>query len=265
MSRFAADAATVSVIWIRDLMLFGRQRSRVLGAVATTLLLWVAVGAGFAPSFAPQSGDVGYLEYFFPGVVLMMLLQVSIGATMSVIEDRSSGFLQGVLVAPGSRAALVLGKTLGGTTVALAHVALLLTLAPLAGYGYTAIAWVQLLAAAALAGLALTGLGFAIAWILDSIQGYHIVMNLVLFPLWILSGAMYPAEGLHPVLASIVRFNPLSYAVAALRRALYGGATPAGAGPGVGGQALEWSVLVGAALAMIVLASRAARRGTDRG
>lgn len=259
-SAFAFERGTVTVLWWRDLLHFVQQRSRLAGALATPLLLWLMIGAGIAPSFSSDPGGPGYMEYFFPGVILLLILQVSISATMSVIEDRTQGFLQGVLVAPGSRAAVVLGKTLGSTTVALLHSAVFLALAPLAGFPYTGISWIPLLVVAGLAGLALSAMGFAIAWALESIQGYHVVMNLVLFPLWILSGAMFPAGDLHPVLSTLVVWNPMSYAMSALRRALYGGALPPGVELSGAGAAFELAVLGATAAAMLALAAWIARR-----
>jgi daunorubicin resistance ABC transporter membrane protein len=260
VTGLAYSRGTVSVLWRRDLLLFFQQRSRLVGALATTALLWLAIGAGIAPSFALPRGDVGYMEYFFPGVILMLLLQVSISATMSVIEDRRQGFLQGVLVAPGSRGAVVLGKTLGSATVCLLHAALFVALAPLAGFPYAEISWLPLLLVAGLAALALSGMGFMLAWALDSIAGYHAVMNLVLFPLWILSGAMFPAEGLNPVLGGIVRWNPMSYAMSGLRRALYGGSPPADVAPGWSGPVVELAVLAVSCVVLLALAGWVASR-----
>jgi daunorubicin resistance ABC transporter membrane protein len=260
MSGLAYDRGTVAALWSRDLLLFLKQRSRLVGALATTLLLWLAIGAGISPSFALPDGDVGYMEYFFPGVILMLLLQVSISATMSVIEDRRQGFLQGVMVAPGSRVAVVMGKALGSSSVALLHAALFVAMAPLAGYSYARIDWIPLIVVTALTALSLTALGFALAWALNSIAGYHAVMNLVLFPLWILSGAMFPAAGLHPVLAAIVRWNPMTYAMAGLRRALYGGELPAGVELSWSAPWIEMAALVATAALTLALASWVAAR-----
>jgi len=260
MSGFTYDRGTVVALWSRDLLLFFKQRSRLIGALATTLLIWLAIGAGISPSFALAGGDVDYMEYFFPGVILMLLLQVSISATMSVIEDRRQGFLQGVMVAPGSRVAVVVGKVLGSTSVAMLHAALFVALAPLAGYAYGEIAWGPLIAVATLTALSLTALGFSLAWALNSIAGYHAVMNLVLFPLWILSGAMFPAGGLPPVLAAIVRWNPMTYAMAGLRRALYGGALPAGVSLPWSSPWLELAALAAATAATLALACWVAAR-----
>ena len=134
----SAGSAVFSVLVRRDLRLFLTQRSRVIGALAQPLLFWVILGAGLAPSFSMPGAADGpdYFTWFFPGVVMMMLLFTSISSTMSVIEDRHQGFLQGVLAAPGPRSAVALGKTAGGAVVGLIHALLLLLLAPLAGFPF---------------------------------------------------------------------------------------------------------------------------------
>jgi ABC-2 type transport system permease protein len=142
-----------------------------------------------------------------------------------VIEDRHSGFLQAVVVAPGSRVSLVLGKCSGSSAVALAQAVLFLLLAPLAGFSFANMAWVPLLAGLALSCFSLCTLGFAVAWWIDSTTGYHVVMSVALLPLWILSGSMFPVQsGVMSVLAAA---NPMSYAVTAVRAGLYGAELPA--------------------------------------
>lgn len=257
----AADRRTVGVLVRRDLALFFRQRSRIVGTLAQPLLLWLAIGAGIAPAFRlGADGDVGYMEYFFPGIVVMLLLQNSISATMSVIEDRHQGFLQGVLVGPGSRTSVVLGKCLGATAVSVIQASLFLLLSPLAGFPYAGVDWIGALAAVVLTSLGFTALGFAIAWALDSTSGYHVVMSLVLFPLWILSGAVFPPSGVHPVMSAILHANPMTYAVAAFRRAMHGGVLPEGAGIGMTSPAVEFGVLVVTAVVLVALAARVCSR-----
>jgi len=260
MNRLSHNARTVFVLWQRDLLLFVKQRSRVAGALITPLLIWLAIGAGISPSFQLETGDLSYMEFFFPGVVFVLLLNLGISATMTVIEDRRQGFLQGVLVAPGSRWAMVLGKTLGSSTVALIHGLLFLLLAPAAGFSYGTISWFYALGVMALSTIALTATGFAIAWALNSVTGYHVVMSLVLFPLWILSGAMFPTAGLHPVMRAVVTWNPMSYAMSGLRRAMYGGPLPAGVDIAGAGPLLEFTVLGITAAVMVAVACRVASR-----
>ncbi len=219
-----SGSAVFNVLVRRDLRLFLTQRSRVIGALAQPLLFWVILGAGLAPSFSMPGATNGpdYFTWFFPGVVMMMLLFTSISSTMSVIEDRHQGFLQGVLAAPGPRSAVALGKTVGGAMVGLIHAALLLLLAPLAGFPFGEVNILSTVLALALAATGMTALGFVIAWRLDSTAGYHVVMSLVLMPLWIISGALFPLAGTHPVMAWAARLNPIAYAVTALREGLTG-------------------------------------------
>jgi daunorubicin resistance ABC transporter membrane protein len=250
-SPLAEELATIAVLVRRDCKRFVREKSRVVGALLQPLIFWLVIGSGMSSTFVlPGARGVGYLEYFYPGVVVMVVLFTAIFTTMSVIEDRHSGFLQAVLVAPGSRASVVLGKCLGSASVALIQSVLFIALAPLAGFDPLAIEWPLLLAALALSCFGLCALGFAVAWWLDSTAGYHVVMSILLLPLWILSGAMFPASG-GGVLAALQRFDPMGYSVSAVRRALYGGALPHGTG--LGGGAL-FEIVVLAAFAALAAA-----------
>lgn len=255
-SPLAYDVATAFVLARRDLVRFFRQPSRLVGALGQPVIFWLVIGGGFAGSFRIPGSDVAYLAYFYPGVVLMVVLFASIFTTASVIEDRHRGFLQSVQAAPGSRAALVFGKALGSASVALTQAALFLVLAPAAGFAFTAIDWPLLFAALALAALALAALGFAVACGLDHVQGYHAIQMTVLVPLWVVSGAMFPAPQGHPALAAALRLNPLAHAVSAARRALAGPSAP-GVLPGSGARDLAACAFFAAAsLALAVLASR---------
>jgi len=241
-SKLAEELSTIAVLVRRDLTRFVREKSRVAGALFQPLLFWLMIGSGMASTFVlPGAHGVSYLEYFYPGVLVMVVLFTAIFTTMSVIEDRHSGFLQAVLVAPGSRAALVIGKCLGAASVAFAHGLLFVLLAPFAGFAAGSVDWALLLGALALSCFGLCALGFAVAWWLDSTAGYHVVMSVLLLPLWILSGAMFPA-GQSRAIAWLQRCNPMAYSVSAVRRALYAGHAPIGTNLG-GSALLELAVL----------------------
>jgi daunorubicin resistance ABC transporter membrane protein len=257
----AYDLATVVVLWRRDLTRFFRQPSRLVGALGQPIIFWIVIGSGMSGTFRyGGAAGPGYLAYFYPGVVLMVVLFAAIFTTLSVIEDRHRGFLQSVLAGPGSRTALVLGKALGSASVALTQAALFLALAPAAGFSLAAVDWPLLLAALALVALALAGIGFAVAWAVDSPQGYHAIQMTLLVPLWVLSGAMFPVPADKPGLATLMRANPISYGVSAVRRALAGAGAP-GTLPGSGGRDLMVCLAFAAgALALAVLASRRAPR-----
>lgn len=255
-AAMAWDVATARVLWKRDLMRFFRQPSRVVGALGQPLIFWAVIGTGFTSTFRMHGTGVGYLEFFYPGVVLMVVLFAAIFTTVSVIEDRRQGFLQAIMAGPGSRAALVVGKVLGSASVALTQAALFLILAPLAGFRWGAIQWPLLLAALALSAIALSALGFAVAWSVSSVQGYHAIQMTLLTPLWVISGAMFPADPARPWFEVAMRLNPLAYGVSAARRALAGPAAP-GALPGTaGGDLLVLAFFTAGALAMALLASR---------
>ncbi|HKI06252.1 MAG TPA: ABC transporter permease [Thermoanaerobaculia bacterium] len=240
-------------LWRRELTRFFRQPSRIAGAAGTPLIFWLLVGSGLSGSFRLPGGPAGldYLEYFFPGTVALVLLFAAIFSNISVIEDRNQGFLQGVLVAPVPRSEIVAGKVLGGATLAWLQGLAFLALAPVSGIHLT---WLSALKAAgvlALLAIGLTSLGFAFAWKLDSTQGFHAVMNLVLFPMWLLSGSLFPASGAPAWLSAAMWLNPLTYGIAALRWAFYGGSAVLGAG--MPGPALSVGVTAAMALAAFAL------------
>jgi ABC-2 type transport system permease protein len=206
----------------RELVRFLRQRHRIIGALATPLVFWLLIGAGMNRSFKSDApGGENYLHYFFPGTVLMILLFTAIFSTISVIEDRREGFLQGVLVAPVSRMQIVLGKVLGGTILAFGQGLIFLLLAPLIGIRLSLAGFAMATFAMLVLSFGLTALGLCIAWRMNSTQGFHAIMNLFLMPMWFLSGALFPVAGAWRGLQWVMLMNPLTYGLAALRRAVY--------------------------------------------
>src|SRR3954453_6032300 len=211
-------------LWWREIVRFYRMRSRVVGVIASPLLFWVVIGSGFGNSFRAQSsagGEQRYLEFFFPGALIMIVLFTSIFTMMSVIEDRREGFLLSVLVAPISRSAIVLGKVLGGATLATIQGFIFLAFAPLIGIHFTLLRLAAAALSILLVSFSLTALGFIVAWRLDSSQAFHAIINLFLMPLWMLSGSLFPVSGASRWIAMIMRANPLTYGVEALRASLY--------------------------------------------
>ncbi len=211
-------------LWKREVVRFLRQRSRIAGALGSPLVFWFLIGSGLGHSFKgapdmPVQG--GYLEYFYPGTLALIVLFTAIFSTISIVEDRQEGFLQGVLVAPVPRSAIVLGKILGGTTLAVLQAAIFLLLAPLAHVGLHLADVPGLLGVLVVLGFGLTGLGFLIAWWLNSTQGFHAIMNLFLIPMWILSGALFPSGGAAGWIRGLMLINPLTYGVSALRAPFY--------------------------------------------
>ena len=209
-------------LWWRELVRFYRQRSRVIGVIASPLVFWVVLGSGFGHSFqGGGSQPQHYLDYFYPGTLIMIVLFTSIFTMMSVIEDRKEGFLLSVMVAPVPRSAIVLGKVLGGTTLSAAQGLIFLVFAPFAGVQMSWAAFPLVVLTVLLVSFALTALGFAIAWPMDSTSAFHAIINLFLIPLWLLSGALFPLSSASGWLRLIMRINPLTYGVEALRTLLY--------------------------------------------
>jgi ABC-2 type transport system permease protein len=224
---FAAEPSLllgVATLWWREVRSFYRQRSRIVAALATPLLFWLVLGSGFGRSMqAPGAANAGYLEFFFPGTVALVILFTAIFANISIIEDRREGFLLSVLVAPVPRISLVLGKVLGSTTVGLAQGLLLLPLAPLLGLSIPLERMPSVVAMVFLLAFGLTCLGFCFAWQLNSVSGFHSVMNTVLMPMWLLSGALFPLDGASAWMHYVMLLNPLTYGVSGLRHLLYAG------------------------------------------
>lgn len=212
-------------LWRRELVRFYRQKARVVGVIASPLLFWLVLGSGFSKTF--QNHNPGgaasphYLSYFFPGAIIMIVLFTAIFSMMSLIQDRNEGFLLSVLAAPISRSAIVLGKVLGGATLAAIQGWIFLVFCPLAGVHTSAGGILYSLVVIALTSFSLTALGFVIAWPMDSTQAFHAVINLILIPLWLLSGALFPASGASGWLRLVMLLNPLTYGVDALRNGLF--------------------------------------------
>jgi ABC-2 type transport system permease protein len=222
--------AARTLCW-REIIRFFRQRNRVIGALGQPILFWLLFGTGLSRSFrmSPDTENgQSFLEYYFPGTLVLILLFTAIFATISIIEDRREGFLQSVLVAPVPRWSMVLGKILGGSLIALSQAVVFLLLA--ACFQVSITLWTGLLLVLLLfiAALSLTSLGFVLAWRMESTQGFHAIMNLLLMPMWLLSGAFFPVPPLDGTIGWnqialhwIMRINPVTYCVAGVRRLLY--------------------------------------------
>jgi ABC-2 type transport system permease protein len=212
-------------LWWREIVRFYRQKTRVVGVLASPLVFWIVLGSGFGNSFRSGAGQgqEHYMDYFYPGTLILIVLFTSIFAMMSLIEDRKEGFLLSVMVAPVPRSAIVLGKVLGGTTLAAIQGLIFLIFAPFAGVHLNPLQILLVAAVVFLVSFALTALGFAIAWPMDSTSAFHGIINLFLIPLWLLSGALFPLSGASGWIRVLMYLNPLTYGVEALRDLLYPG------------------------------------------
>jgi len=253
--------AVISVLWRRDLLKFVRRPSRLVGAFLQPVIFWVMIGGGLASTFSLKGAEgLSYEQYFFPGIVMMMVLFASIFGTITVIEDRHEGFLQGVLTAPGSRVSLVLGKSLGVSSVGMIQAIAFLACAPFAGFNLLEVDWLTLMSSLVMAAVALSSFGFALAWWLDSSQAYHAIMSVLLLPGWILSGAMFPISPEREILSWVMRLNPMSYMVDGVRRAFYSPSSlPTGSTVGAT-LTVDLAVMFGASVGSLLLAAWVVKR-----
>src|SRR5215510_6456229 len=206
MNSFVLPAAT---LWQRELVRFWRQKSRVLGVVASPLVFWLLIGYG--------SND---LARFYSGSLVLTVMFSAIFSTISIIEDRREGFLLSMLVSPAPRTSLVLGKILGSATLAWIQGMIFLCFAPLAGVSISIAELIPVGAAIFLVSFTLTGMGFVIAWKMDSTAGFHAIMNLLLVPMWMVSGSLFPMATAHGWIRAIMWVNPLTYSVSLLNNTL---------------------------------------------
>ncbi|MEO5347280.1 MAG: ABC transporter permease [Magnetococcus sp. YQC-9] len=206
----------------RELVRFFRQPERVIGSLAQPLLIWAFLGAGFTPSFrAPGMEQLSYAEYFYPGVLLMLMLFSGIFSTITLIEDRAQGLMQGVLASPAPRMAIVFGKVLGGIAIAMLQAAPLLIAIPFIGLSVSLGSLFWMLFGALVACLGFTAVGFLIAWNMESTSGFHAIMSIFLMPMWMLSGALFPIEHAPGWLWALMIVNPVTHALTLIRTPLY--------------------------------------------
>jgi ABC-2 type transport system permease protein len=206
LRSFILPAAT---LWQRELVRFWRQKSRVLSVVASPLIFWLLIGYG--------SND---LARYYSGTLVLTVMFSAIFSTISIIEDRREGFLLSMLVSPAPRTSLVLGKILGSATLGWMQGLMLLIFAPLAGVSIGLTEIFPVIAAMFLISFTLTGLGFAIAWKMDSTAAFHGIMMLLLVPMWMVSGALFPMVTAHGAVKAIMWANPMTYSVALLNHTL---------------------------------------------
>lgn len=210
------------ILWLRQIKRYLRSRSRIVGSLGQPLLFLLALGFGFGPTFE-KAGGGDYFQFLVPGVIAMSILFTAIFSGIEIIWDRQFGFLKETLVAPVSRLSIMLGRTLGGATVATLQGCIVFVLAFI--FGFRPELSLSLLLAPVftfLIALLFTSLGTAVACKLQDMQGFQLIMNFLVMPLFFLSGALFPLDTAPAVLAMIARADPLSYGVDGLRGSLIG-------------------------------------------
>jgi ABC-2 type transport system permease protein len=223
-------AQAVYIIWYRDVIRFWRDRVRLLMSLAQPLLYLAIFGVGLSATLG-RAGSLGrglpasfsYIQFMYPGVLGMAVLFTAIFSAMSVVWDREFGFLREILVAPISRSAVAIGKALGGATQAALQGVVMLVFAPFVGVHLTVVSVVEAIPLLFLLAFALTSFGVAISARLKTMQGFQVVMNFLMMPMFFLSGALFPLSGLPGWMTVLTRFDPVAYGLAPIRSAILGG------------------------------------------
>ena len=221
----------IYIIWYRDVLRFWRDRTRLLATFAQPLLYLIIFGTGLSSALSGSTfGGAGapagfsYTQFIFPGIIGMSVLFSSIFAAMSIVWDREFGFLKEVLVAPIDRSAVAIGKALGGATQAMAQGLILLLLAPVVGVKLTLMSVLTVIPLVFVLAFALSAMGVAIASRMRSMQGFQMVMNFLMMPMFFLSGALFPLGGLPGWMTFLTRVDPAAYGMDPIRRVLLDGA-----------------------------------------
>ena len=210
----------IYVIVIREFKRFFRQRGRLLVTISRPLLWLFIVGSGFG-SMINMPANIGYKQFLLPGIIGMTILFSSVFSSISVVWDREFGFLREMLVAPISRATIVMGKLLSGTALSLVQGTVLLLFSPLLGIKLTMISFLLMLIFMSILSIAITAMGLFIASYLTSLEGFNVIMNFIVLPMFFLSGALYPINTLPKALYYFSLINPLSYGVDAFKHVLF--------------------------------------------
>ncbi len=251
------NAKAVYVIAYREFRKFIRERSRIAGTMARPILWLFIVGAGMGRLVRP-GGGVSYTQFIFPGMLGLTILFASIFSAISIVWDREFGFLKEILVAPISRFSIVFGKAMAGTSISMLQVLLMMVFIPVLGIKITFVQFILTVFTAGLLAFALTSLGIMVASRMASYEGFNIIMNFLVMPMFFLSGAMYPVRLLPSVLREVTHLNPLTYGVDAMKNILLTEAA------GVMGPEyplwLDLSLVSGFLIVMVVLANHSFRR-----
>lgn len=211
----------IYILWLRELKRYYRSRSRMIGSLGQPLLFLIALGFGLGPVFQ-RAGQGNYFEFLGPGVISMSILFTSIFAGIQVIWDKQFGFLKETLVAPVPRINIMLGKTLGGATIALIQGVLVFIMAVIFGFKPDLSLFPVTILFMILIGIFFTGLGISIASTLEDINGFQIIMNFLVQPLFFLSGALFPLNNLPKAITTVTSIDPLTYGVDGIRGTLTG-------------------------------------------
>ena len=210
---------TIYILWLRQVKRYFRSKSRIIGSLGQPLLFLVALGFGFGPIYQ-KAGGGNYLQFLTPGIIAMTVLFTAMFSGIETIWDRQFGFLKETLVAPVSRLNIMFGKTLGGATVAILQGLIVLVISLLIGFRPHLLLLPMALVFMILIAFLFTALGTAIASKMEDMHGFQLIMNFLVMPIFFLSGALFPLNGMPKAIGWLIKINPLTYGVDGLRSSL---------------------------------------------
>ena len=213
----ASFLQVVRVIWMREVLIYFRDRPRMISAFVMPIMMLVMFGEGLGNSIATLPGDIGYRQFIFPGMVAMIVLMNSVFSGVSIVTDRQFGFLREILVAPVSRSAICIGKISGGATISLVNGMVMFVMAPILGIEISLEIVAKLIGLIALVSFMLTGLGVAMGSRLRSVESFQMISQVAIMPAMFLSGIFFPINNVPAWMDVIVKLNPVTYAVAPIR------------------------------------------------
>jgi ABC-2 type transport system permease protein len=214
--------SAIYILWLREIKRYSRSRAQIVASLGQPLLYLLALGFGLGPVFQ-KAGQGSYLQFVAPGVIGMSVLFSSIFSGIGLLWDRQFGFLKETLVAPVPRLHIMIGRTLGGATVSMIQGTLVLVVCLIAGFRPAFLSTLPLaLLFMALISIVFAAMGTAIGSTLQNMQGFQLIMNFLVMPIYFLSGALFPLAGLPRVLAIATRIDPLTYGIDGLRGAFIG-------------------------------------------
>lgn len=228
-SRIELGLGKLYAIWLREFKVFLREKSRLIASTFTPLLWLFVIGEGFgsttdlfgAARFAADT-SIGYQQFIFPGIICMSVIFTSVFFGSYIIWDRKFDFLKSVMVAPVSRTTIFLGKAFGGMTTSLIQAAILLVVGLVIGIHYTPLSMMFIIIIILLLSFTLTSLGLTLGSHMESLEGFQLIVSFVVFPLYFLSGALFPLNNLPTWLSILTALDPVTYGVGALREVMLG-------------------------------------------
>ncbi|MEM5801369.1 MAG: ABC transporter permease [Candidatus Aenigmatarchaeota archaeon] len=216
------ELEAIYTIWLREIKRYLRAKERIISSLAMPIFWFLIFGSGMNIAMRLANAEVKYSDYIAPGIIAMALLFTSVSSGVSVIWDREFGFLKEMLVAPISRTSIVIGKSLGGATTALLQGLMIIGLSALFGVKFSLFSLISLLPLMLLISIGFVNLGLIIASLMETIEGFQLIMNFVVMPLFFLSGALFPIDNLPYFLKIISLIDPLTYGVDAMRYIVLG-------------------------------------------